>query len=127
MESAFYPPGRGGNDPARQAAIQQLGRVPVSRPDVQAQAPQMGQPGMGQPGAQGGNPQLGNEVAFHLSNAFQALAQTGPTPENLSAVKQFVYSIAELNAPGSTQGGQAPGQQMAGGPPQMQPGMPPQM
>ena len=127
MEGAFYPPGRGGNDPARQAAIQQLGRVPVSRPDVQAQAPQMGQPGMGQPGAQGGNPQLGNEVAFHLSNAFQALAQTGPTPENLSAVKQFVYSIAELNAPGSTQGGQAPGQQMAGGPPQMQPGMPPQM
>ena len=151
MEGGFFPPGRGGNDPARQAAIQQLSKVPVSRPDVQRQGP-MGQgppgqglgpgqgmgPGNGPQGSVAGNSQLGNEVAFHLSNAFEALTKTGPTPENLSAIKQFVYSISELAQPGQAQGGQAPGQQMAGGQPmggqppmggppqgQMQPGAPP--
>ena len=146
--TGYFPPGRGGNDPARQAAIQQLGRIPTSRPDVQAQAPPMmppqQQPGlatgplmeqqMGGPagGVQGGNPQLGNEVAFHLSNAFQALVKSPPSMESLSAVKQFVQSVVQLHSGQGQQGqgGQAAMQQqppMGGGPPQQMGGPPQQI
>lgn len=129
MANGYFPPGRGGNDPARQAAIQQLSRVPVSRPDVQAQAPpvppqaapggaapggaatgpMMQQAGM-QPGPAGISPSGlpgSSAVAFHLASAFQALVQEGPSMENLAAVKQFVYSIAQLHSPQAAQGGQA--------------------
>lgn len=128
----YFPPGRGGNDPARQAAIQQLSKVPTSRPDVQAPAPGPGPmqgpapQGVVQPMAQGmgmGNQPPQNEVAFHLANAFQAFVQSGPSVENLSAVQQFVESIMELNNPQAMQqaGQAAPAGAPMGGAPPAQP------
>jgi hypothetical protein len=133
----YFPPGRGGNDPARQAAIQQLGKVPVSRPDVQRSAPGPG-PGLatpqlgpgvagppmagpgGMPG-EGGIPQVGNKVAFYLMNAFDEIIKTPQNAQqNISAVQQFVMSVAELHNPqGAGPGGQAP----VAGPPAPGPGM----
>jgi len=86
-----YPPQSG--SPQQQVAAQELGGVP--------QDPSQG----------GAVPNGVNPVAFYLSNAADALVQTGPTQENASALEQFLQFLQQM-------GGGGGGQQPAAPPPQ---------
>jgi len=102
--------GVGGNDPNIASGIQKTSNMvnPPAPPGAQAQGPQMPQ----------------NEVAIYLAKAFDALTKTGPTPENLAALRGFMASLQQLGqgmeqapgqAPVSPQGPVGPQMPMPGG------------
>jgi len=104
--------GVGGNDPNVASGIQQTANM------VNPPAP----PGQMMPQGQG--PQMPqNEVAIYLAKAFDALSRTGPTPENLAALRGFRASLQQLGQGMEQAPGQAPpGPQGPPGPQMPMPG-----
>ncbi len=89
------PPPQGAGSLQQNVAAQELGGVP-------------------QDPAQAGGPQgETNPVAFHLASAADALVKTGPVPENLSALQQFLQFIEQLGGGGQGQPGSPPPQPAA--------------
>lgn len=96
---------KGGNDPRRLAVLGKLRTL--------------SQQGSGTPTAGAGPiptagvvpPQVRNEFAVKLADAFEAFMRTGPTDENMAALVQFISTLQEVAAPPESQ--TAPGQAQA--------------